>query len=68
MDLPITIALMLVFVGLTVFCGWRGAKPRDYAKPPPPPWQFLMLISAALVLVMIVGVLNEVGITTGANR
>ena len=68
MNLPITIALLLVFVALTVFCGWMGAKPRDYAKPPPPPWQFLMLISAALVLVMIVGVLNEVGITTGANR
>jgi hypothetical protein len=68
MNLPITIALLLAFAALTVFCGWMGAKPRDYSKPPPPPWQFLMLISAALVLVMIVGVLNEVGITTGVNR
>jgi len=27
-----------------------------------------MLLSAALVLVMLVGLLNELGITTGANR
>ena len=64
----ITIALLLAFVALTVFFGWMGAKPRDYAKPPPPPWQVFMLVSAALVLVMLVGLLNELGITTGANR
>ena len=68
MTLPITIALMLAFVGLTVLFGWLGAKPRDYSKPPPPPWQVFMLISAALVLVMLVGLLNELGITTGAGR
>ena len=68
MNLPITIALMLAFVALAVFCGWMGAKPPDYAKPRMVPWQFLMLLSAALVLVMIVGLLNELGITTGANR
>ncbi len=67
MNLPVTIALTLAFVALTVFCGWRGARPRDYAKPRMVPWQFLMLLSAAGVLVMIVGVLNELGITTGAN-
>jgi hypothetical protein len=68
MTLPITLVLLLASVGATVFFGWMGAKPRDYAKPPPPPWQVLMLFSAAIVLVMIVGVLNELGITTGANH
>jgi hypothetical protein len=68
MNLPITLVLLLASVGLTVFCGWMGARPRDYAKPPPPPWQLLMLISAAIVLVMLVGVLNELGIVTGATR
>jgi hypothetical protein len=67
MNLPITLVLLLASVGLTGFCGWMGAKPRDYAKPPPPPWQIFMLVSAALVLVMIVGVLNELGITTGPH-
>jgi hypothetical protein len=45
-----------------------GAQPRDYAKPRLIPWQLLMLVGAALVLVAIVGLLNELGITTGANR
>jgi hypothetical protein len=68
MSLPITLVLLLAAVALTVFCGWMGAKPRDYAKPRIVPWQFMMLLSAAIVLVMIVGLLNELGITTGANR
>jgi hypothetical protein len=68
MNLPITLVLFLASIGLTVFCGWMGARPRDYSKPRLVPWQFLMLLSAALVLIMIVGLLNELGVTTGANR
>ena len=68
MTLPVTLVLMLAAIGLTVFCGWMGARPRDYSKPRLVPWQFLMLLSAAAVLVMIVGLLNELGITTGTNR
>jgi hypothetical protein len=65
MTLPVTLLLLLALVALTVFCGWKGARPRDYAKPRIVPWQFLMLLSAAMVLVFIVGLLNELGITTG---
>jgi hypothetical protein len=68
MSLPVTLALLLVSVALTVFCGWMGARPKDYAKPSLVPWQFLMLLSAAMVLIMVVGLLNEVGITTGGGR
>jgi ABC-type polysaccharide/polyol phosphate export permease len=68
MNLPATLVLLLTSVGLTVFCGWMGARARDYAKPRLVPWQFLMLLSAALVLIMLVGLLNELGVTTGANR
>lgn len=68
MNLPITLVLLLASIGLTVLCGWMGARPRDYSKPRIVPWQFLMLLSAALVLIMIVGLLNELGVTTGANR
>ena len=68
MTLPITLVFMLAAVGLTVFCGWMGARPRDYAKPRLVPWQFLMLLSAAVVLILLVGLLNELGIKTGANR
>jgi hypothetical protein len=68
MNLPITLALLLASIGLTVFCGWMGARPKDYSKPRRIPWQFLMLPSALLVLIMIVGVLNELGVTTGTNH
>jgi len=68
MTLPITLVLMLATVAFTVFCGWMGARPRDYAKPRLVPWQFLMLLSAAVVLILLVGLLNELGIKTGANR
>ncbi|HEX4197246.1 MAG TPA: hypothetical protein VHZ26_07370 [Caulobacteraceae bacterium] len=68
MTLPFTLALLVVFVAVTVLCGWMGARPRDYSKPRMVPWQFLMLLSAAVTLIMIVGVLNELGVTTGANR
>ncbi len=65
MSLPVTLAFLLAFVVLTVFCGWKGARPRDYSKPQMVPWQFLMLLSAAMVLVFIVGLLNELGVATG---
>lgn len=68
MSLPITLALLLASAALTVFCGWMGAKPKNYAKPSLVPWQFLMLLSAAMVLIMVVGLLNELGITTGGGH
>ena len=68
MTLPITLVLMLATVAFTVFCGWMGARPRDYTKPRLVPWQFMMLLSAAVVLILLVGLLNELGIKTGANR
>jgi hypothetical protein len=68
MTLPVTLVLLLASIGAVVFCGWMGARPRDYSKPRLVSWQFLMLLSAAVVLVMIVGLLNELGIKTGANR
>jgi hypothetical protein len=66
--LPITAALLLAAIAVTVLCGWMGARPRDYSKPRMVPWQLLMLISAAVCLVLLVGVLNELGVTSGANH
>jgi hypothetical protein len=31
MNLPVTFAMLLASIGLTVFCGWMGARPRDYS-------------------------------------
>jgi hypothetical protein len=68
MNLPITAALLLAAIAFTAFCGWMGARPRDYSKPRMVPWQLFMLVSAAVCLVLIVGVLNELGVTTGAGH
>ena len=67
MNLPLTVVLLVASVALTVFFGWLGAKPRDYSKLSRPPWQFLMLISAAMVLIAFVGILNELGVSTGSR-
>ena len=64
--LPVTLLSAAVGVGLTVLCGWRGARPPDPARGPRlVPWRFLMLLSAAWVLLMLVHLANLVGVHTG---
>ena len=46
MGLIPTIILALLMLGLTVFCGWRGArKPRVNGEPRLIPWRFIMLLA-----------------------
>ena len=64
--LPVTLFSAAVGVGLTVLCGWRGARPPDVRRGPRMiPWRFLMLLSAAWVLLMLVHVANLMGVDTG---
>ncbi|MDP2258538.1 MAG: hypothetical protein Q8J89_02315 [Caulobacter sp.] len=66
MTLPISLALTAAFVGLTLFAGWRGAQPPDFAKGVRMvPWRGVMLLSSAGVVVMLVHVVNLLGFTTG---
>jgi|HubBroStandDraft_6_1064221.scaffolds.fasta_scaffold1178140_2 hypothetical protein len=67
MDLYITLGVLAAIIGFAFFCGWMGARPRDYSKPRLVNWQLLMLVSAAGVLVVIVHLVNLLGVTTGAN-
>ena len=69
LSLPITAGLLAVALGLTAFCGWRGARPPDLHRGPRlMPWRFLMLLSAAGVLVLLVHVVNLLGVETGRSR
>jgi type III secretory pathway component EscS len=68
MDLYIALGLLAASVGLTVFCGWMGARPPNFAKPRLINWQLLMLASAAFVLVTIVHLVNVLGVTTGVGH
>jgi amino acid transporter len=67
MNLIIAVALVAGSLGMAVFFGWMGARPKDYANPSVVNWQVLMLISAALVLVVVVHLVNVLGVTTGGN-
>jgi hypothetical protein len=66
MSLELTLAIAAGLLALTVFAGWRGARPSNPLKGPRMiPWRMIMLLSAACLLPMIVHVLNLVGVTTG---
>ncbi|WP_420480219.1 hypothetical protein [Brevundimonas sp. FT23028] len=55
MDLRLTLILAAAALALTVFAGWRGARPWDPSqKVRMAPWRFIMVMSgAALVLLLI---------------
>lgn len=62
MSLTLTLILTALSVGLTIFCGWRGAKPTDLmrAKPRMMPWRFLMLLFATFTMLLLIHVVSLV--------
>jgi hypothetical protein len=69
MDLTTTIAAALAALALTVFCGWRGARPINVLKGPRMvPWRVLMLGGAVVTLLLTAHVLNLLGMKTGDPR
>ena len=57
MDLNATLAAAAAALALTVFAGWRGARPWDPRKGVRMmPWRWIMVLSAAAVLVLLVHV------------
>lgn len=66
MSLPITLAWTAGFLALAILAGWLGARPPNPHKGPRmAPWRFIMLLSAAGVLLMVVHLVNLMGVTTG---
>ena len=69
MTLPITFALFLAVAAFAVFCGWRGSRPPNLLKGPRmAPWRFMMLMSAAVALALLVHIANLAGFITGQGR
>ena len=68
MPLPITLALLAVTAAITALCGWLGARPKIPGKTQMVPWQFLMMLSAAFTLLMLVHLLNLFGAHTGGSQ
>jgi hypothetical protein len=66
MSFPLTAALAAAALGLSVFCGWRGARPPDpHRGPRLAPYRFLMLLFAAGFIVLLVHLVNLAGFSTG---
>ncbi|HEY2749847.1 hypothetical protein [Phenylobacterium sp.] len=66
MDIPLTLTIGAVFLGLAIFSGWRGARPPDPRRGPRMmPWRVIMVTAAAGLLPILVHLLNLVGVTTG---
>jgi len=69
MDLLTTIAGAIAALLLTVFCGWRGARPINVLKGPRMmPWRPLMVASAVVTLLLAAHILNLLGMKTGDPR
>jgi len=55
MDLVTTLALLGGALAVMVFAGWRGARPPDPLRGPRmAPWRFLMLLSGAAALLLLI--------------
>ncbi|MFA4950699.1 hypothetical protein [Brevundimonas sp.] len=55
MPLSVTLALIAAAVALTVFAGWRGARPWDPRKGVRMiPWRIVMLLSATAVFILVI--------------
>jgi len=68
LDLHITLTAMLGVTGIAVFAGWRGARPPDLSRGPRlVPWRPIMMLSAVVLLVLLVHLVNLLGVQTGAR-
>ncbi len=69
LDLIPTVAIMILALAFSAFCGWRGARPWDIRKGPRMmPWRFLMMVGVVVVILMLVHLLNISGVQTGRNQ
>jgi len=66
MTLPLTVAIAVACALAAAACGWMGARaPDPHRGPRLIPYRFLMLLSAAGCLAMLVHLANLAGVETG---
>ncbi|HEX8471507.1 MAG TPA: hypothetical protein VF633_10370 [Brevundimonas sp.] len=64
MPLSLTLIFLAIGVVVTLFAGWRGARPTDLMKGPRMiPWRFLMLLSGAVSFLLVVHLAALFGLT-----
>jgi hypothetical protein len=66
MTLQTTLALALGLSMLAALFGWLGARPPNpHRGPRLAPWRFLMMMTAAAAVLMVVHLVNLLGVPTG---
>lgn len=62
MSLTVTLALLAAALALTVFAGWRGARPsQPHLGVRMVPWRFVMILAGAVVVVLLVHIATLLG-------
>lgn len=65
MSLSVTLVLIIAAVALTVFAGWRGARPWDPRKGVRMiPWRIIMLLLATAVFILAIHLAALMGMPT----
>ena len=68
MSLTVTLAALVLILGIGAFCAWRGAAPPNpHRGPRLVPWRFLMVLCGALALYLAAHLLTLAGVTTGSR-
>ena len=63
MDMTLTLTLTAVALAITVFAGWRGARPWDPSqKVRMAPWRFIMVLGGAAVMILLIHVGTLLGV------
>jgi len=62
MSMPLTLISLAAAIGLTVFAGWRGARPwRPGMRVRMAPWRLIMLLAATAVFLLVIHVAALLG-------
>jgi len=61
--MTLTLILTAVALAITVFAGWRGAKPWDPSQRiRMAPWRFIMVLGGATVVILLIHVGTLLGV------
>ena len=67
-DLIISIAALLVFIGICVFASHRAGQPYNIEKPDRVPWKLVLILSGFLAAMVFVHMINLFGYETGVDK